>query len=260
MNEVEVAAVLAAGVAAGTMNAVVGSGTLVSFPVLLFVGVPPVAANISNTIGLVLGSVGGAWGYRRELAGQLRRLVVLGLASLLGGLAGGALLLVLPAQAFRAVVPVLIALALLLVVAQPRLARIVAARSATRGRAGPQEGGPVLTSAVFASGVYGGYFGAAQGIVILGFMGVFLDEDLHRVNATKNVLVALVNLTAALFFTVMWLLGQAPVSWSAAALLSVGALVGGLFGGSVGRLVPAGALRALIVLVGAVAIAWLVLH
>ncbi len=142
MSVGEIVAVLAAGVAAGTMNAVVGSGTLVSFPVLLFTGLPPVTANISNTIGLVLGSVGGAWGYRRELAGQRRRAFVLGTASFLGGLAGGALLLVVPAQVFRAVVPALIALALVLVIAQPWLARVVAARHAARGRTGPHEGGP----------------------------------------------------------------------------------------------------------------------
>ncbi len=257
MSVGEIVAVLAAGVAAGTMNAVVGSGTLVSFPVLLFTGLPPVTANISNTIGLVLGSVGGAWGYRRELAGQRRRAFVLGTASFLGGLAGGALLLVVPAQVFRAVVPALIALALVLVIAQPWLARVVAARHAARGRTGPHEGGSVLTSAVFASGVYGGYFGAAQGIIILGLMGVLVDEELHRVNALKNVLVALVNMTAAVFFAVMWLLGRAPVSWPAAALLAAGALLGGLFGGAVGRLIPPAVLRALIVLLGGVAIGWL---
>ncbi len=258
MTAADVVAVLLAGMAAGTMNAVVGSGTLVSFPVLLFVGLPPVTANISNTIGLVLGSVAGAWGYRRELAGQRRRVVVLGAASLVGGLTGGALLLVLPPQLFRSVVPALILLALVLVVVQPRLARLVAARSSARG-GDPPGAGATLGSAVFATGIYGGYFGAAQGIVLLGVMGVLLDEDLHRVNAIKNVLVGLVNLTAALFFAGMWALGLASVSWPAAALLSVGALIGGLVGGRVGRLIPPAALRALIVTVGVVAIAWLVL-
>ncbi len=258
MTGLEVAAVLVAGVVAGMMNAVVGSGTLVSFPVLLFVGLPPVTANVSNTIGLVLGSVGGAWGYRRELAGQRRRVLVLGTASLLGGLVGAALLLVLPPHVFRAVVPALIALALVLVIAQPRLAHIVAARHARHGSR-PQDAGAVVSAAVFVSGVYGGYFGAAQGIVILGVMGVLLDEHLHRVNAIKNVLVGLVNLTAALFFAVLGMLGMATVFWPAAALLSLGSLLGGLFGGSVGRLVPPAALRSLIMIVGLVAITWLVL-
>jgi uncharacterized protein len=252
------AAVLLAGVAAGTINAVVGSGSLVSFPALLLVGLPPVTANISNTIGLVPGSVGGAWGYRRELSGQRRRIVVLGTLSLLGGLAGGALLLLLPAAVFGAVVPALIALALVLVVLAPYLARHAARRHAARGRTGPREGGPLLGAGVLASGVYGGYFGAAQGILLIGIMASLLDEDLHRINAAKNVLVGLVNLTAALLFTGLWMAGVASVSWLGAGLLAVGALAGGFLGGRVGRHIPPVALKGLIVVIGLVAIAQLV--
>lgn len=258
MSIPEALAVLLAGVAAGTMNAVVGSGTLVSFPVLLAVGLPPVAANISNTIGLVAGSVGGAWGYRRQLVGQRRRLLVLGRAALLGGLVGGVLLLVLPAEVFRAVVPALVLLSLVLVVVQPRLLRAVQLRRQRRGTAGARRGAALPAGAALVTGVYGGYFGAAQGILLIGLLGLLLDEDLQHLNALKNVLVGLVNGVAALLFAVLWTLGAAPVSWPAAALLAVGALAGGLLGGRVGPLLPPGALRALIVLVGLVAVVQLV--
>jgi uncharacterized membrane protein YfcA len=258
MSGPEMAAVLLAGVMAGTMNAVVGSGSLVSFPALLAVGLPPVTANISNTIGLVLGSVGGAWGYRRELAGQRSRVAVFGILSLLGGLTGGALLLVLPAYVFRALVPPLIGIAVALVVVQPLLARLAARRHAAHRGIEPYQGGLLLRSAILGSGVYGGYFGAAQGILLIGLMGVFLDEDLHRINAVKNVLVGLVYLTAAGLFAFMWMIGVAAVSWMAAGLLALGALAGGLLGGHAGRLIPSAALRTLIVLIGGIAIVRLV--
>lgn len=258
MTLLDVVTILAAGVAAGGMNAVVGSGSLVSFPALLLVGLPPVAANISNTIGLVLASVGGAWGYRRELSGQARRAVVLGALSVVGGVVGGVLLLVLPAAVFRTIVPVLIAVALVLVVLQPRLALAAAQRHALRGTTGPRDGGPLMKVAVLGTGVYGGYFGAAQGIILIGVLGVGLDETLHRINALKNVQVGLVNLTAAVLFAVLWLFGEAPVSWVSAGLLAAGALVGGLLGGRYGRLIPPAALRAVIVVIGLVAIVGLV--
>lgn len=268
MSVLDALAVLLAGLAAGTMNAVVGSGTLVTFPVLLAIGLPPVAANISNTIGLVPGNVGGAWGYRRELAGQRRRVVVLGAASVLGGLVGGVLLLVLPAAVFRAVVPVLIVLALVLVVLQPRLVARIQRRRERRGTAaGPRERrgtgagrrrAALPGSAALATGVYGGYFGAAHGILLVGLLGLLLHEDLHRLNALKNVLVGLVNGVTGLLFAVLWAAGVAPVSWSAAAVLAVGALGGGLLGGRFGRLLPPAVLRGLIVAVGLLAVVQLV--
>lgn len=247
---IEFVAVLLAGLAAGTMNSVVGSGTLVSFPVLLAVGLPPVAANISNTIGLVPGSVGGAWGYRRELVGQRRRVLVLGSCSLVGGLVGGALLLLLPAEIFRAVVPALVCLALVLVVLQPRLTRW--AQRHRRDGARPAEVLPAGAS--LATGVYGGYFGAAQGILLIALLGVLLDDDVHRLNALKNVLVGLVNGTAAVLFTILWLTRDAPVSWPAVLVLAAGALVGGLLGGRFGRLLPPAVLRGLIVVIGSLAV------
>ena len=245
---------LLAGAAAGTMNAVVGSGTLVSFPVLLALGLPPVAANITNTIGLVPGSVGGAWGYRRELVGQRRRVLVLGAAAVVGGLTGGVLLLVLPAAVFRTVVPALVLLALVLVVAQPRLTRTLRERRRVSGATPRDSPGPLPVAGALGTGVYGGYFGAAQGILLVAILGVLLDDELHRLNALKNVLVGLVNGVAAVLFAVLWALGAAPVSWPAAVLLAVGALAGGLLGGKVGRHLPPAALRALIVVVGLVAV------
>jgi uncharacterized membrane protein YfcA len=258
VNALDALAVLLAGLVAGTLNAVVGTGTLVTFPVLLAIGGSPIAANISNTIGLVPGSVGGAWGYRRQLVGQRRRILVLGAASVLGGLVGGVLLLVLPAEYFRAVVPVLIVLALVLVVAQPRLTRALRRRRQRRGTAAGRGAAALPVSASLGAGVYGGYFGAAQGILLVGLLGLVLDEDLHRLNALKNVLVGLVNGVAALLFAGLWAAGVAPVSWSAAAVLAVGALGGGLLGGRFGRLLPPAVLRGLIVAVGVLAVVQLV--
>lgn len=244
MTALEALAVLAAGVGAGTVNTIVGSGTLITFPVLLAVGYPPVLANVSNTVGLTPGSISGAHGYRAELSGQRRRLVGLGIASVVGGVTGGVLLLTLPPGAFKAIVPVLIGLSLVLVVLQPRLAERMA-----RPHDAPGHGGVPLHVGVFGSGIYGGYFGAAQGVLLIGLLGVFLSEDLQRINAAKNVLAALVNATAALLFVAV-----ADVAWQAAALIALGSVVGGQLGARVGRRIPAPLLRALIVLVGLVAI------
>lgn len=239
---------LLAGVAAGTINAVVGSGTLVTFPVLLAVGYAPVTANVSNTIGLVPGSTAGAVGYRRELRGQGRRIVRLGAASLLGGIVGAVLLLELPPEAFEAIVPVFIAAALVLIVVQPRLA----ARLAARRPPGHEPHGAV-GAGVFASGVYGGYFGAAQGILLLALMGTLLPDDLQRLNALKNVLAGLVNLVAGVVFVAV-----ATPAWEAVALIAAGSIVGGWLGARYGRRLPPAALRAVIVVVGTFAIARLV--
>jgi uncharacterized protein len=236
--------VLAAGVFAGTINAVVGSGTLVTFPVLLAVGYSPVVANVSNTLGLVPGSISGAIGYRAELAGQRRRILVLGSASLLGGIAGAVLLLSLPSSAFEAIVPVLIALALVLVVLQPRLASALAARRPAR-----PHGGPLLWAGVFGTGVYGGYFGAAQGVILLAICGIALPEHLQRLNALKNVLAAIVNGVAAVVFVFF-----ATVAWLPVVLLAAGSAAGGQLGARIGRSLSPDLLRGVIVVVGVVAI------
>src|SRR5947209_514114 len=168
MSPLHALAIFAAGIAAGTINTVVGSGTLITFPVLLAFGYRPVTANVSNTIGLVPGSVAGAIGYRTELRGQVRRTVRLAIASVSGGILGAVLLLTLPASAFRAIVPAFIALALALIVFQPRIGAALAARRAQTGRPlRHPDGGPATLAGVFAAGIYGGYFGAAQGIMLL---------------------------------------------------------------------------------------------
>jgi uncharacterized membrane protein YfcA len=237
----EAVGVLLAGMAAGTVNTIVGSGTLVTFPTLLALGFPPVVANVSNTVGLVPGSLSGAIGYRRELAGQRSRLLRLGAASLLGGLSGGVLLLVLPAAVFDAVVPALILLGCALVVAQPWVSRKVAAP-----RHGPAHGSVWLL--VFAAGVYGGYFGAAQGVLLVAILGIGLAETMQRINAAKNVLALIVNSVAALLF-----IAVAEVDWRAAGLIAAGAVVGGQIGATVGRRLPPLVLRVVIVVVGVVA-------
>jgi uncharacterized protein len=236
-------AIVAAGIAAGCINVIVGSGSLLTFPVLLALGYPPVVANVSNTVGLVPGSASGVYGYRRELDGQRGRVIRLGLASMIGALAGGLLLLTLPASAFEVIVPALIAVACVLVVVQPRLSAWVG------GRTRHPHGGPWLFVTVLLSGVYGGYFGAAQGVVLLALLGIFLDENLQRVNAVKNVLAGVVNGTAALLFTLV-----AHVAWGAALCIAVGSTLGGFLGASIGRRLPPLVLRVLIVLVGIAAI------
>lgn len=245
MSPMHAAAILAAGLVAGTINTVVGSGTLVTFPVLLGFGYAPVVANVSNTIGLVPGSAAGAVGYRRELIGQRRRIVPLAIASLLGGVGGAALLLTLPASAFKAIVPAFIGIAVILIVVQPRLSRALEAR----GAPAQKRAGVPATLAVFASGVYGGYFGAAQGILLLAILGLALEDDLQRINALKVVLAGLVNLVAGVIFACV-----AHVAWLPALLIAAGSILGGILGARHGRRLPPAALRALIVLVGVVAI------
>ena len=251
----EALALFGAGIAAGTINAVVGSGTLITFPTLLALGYPPVLANVTNNVGLVPGVLSGVHGYRAELVGQRNRVRRLGTASLCGGLVGAALLLVLPADAFEAIVPVLICVALVMVVLQPRLARWVAARQQARpeqdsgGRAADAVGGPVLWVLVFCTGIYGGYFGAAQGVLLIGLLGVAFDDTLQRVNAVKNVLAAVVNGVAAVVF-----IAFSHVAWGAAALLAAGSILGGQLGAYVGRQLPPWRLRVVIICVGVAAL------
>jgi uncharacterized membrane protein YfcA len=237
--------VFVAGIWAGTINTVVGSGTLVSFPVLLGVGIPPVTANVSNTVGLFPGSFVGAYGYRRELEGQRARVLVLSAASGLGALVGAILLLVLPADAFKAIVPVLIGIALLLVVFGKRVTSWLAGR----GQHAASHVTIALWLTAFGTGVYGGYFGAAQGVLLLGFLGLFLADSLQRQNALKNVLAGVTNLVAAAYFV-----ATTHVDWLAAGLIAAGSILGGLLGARVGRRLSPTALRATIVVVGIAAI------
>jgi uncharacterized membrane protein YfcA len=238
-------AIFAAGLAAGTINTVVGSGSLITFPTLLAIGYPPVLANVSNNIGLVPGSLSGVFGYRRELGGQRDRLLRLGPASALGGLVGAILLLSLSSGVFKRVVVVLIVIALTLVVVQPRLSRRLLARSPTRR----QQVTVPLVGLVFATGVYGGYFGAAQGIILLALLGIFLGDDLQRLNAAKNVLAMLVNGVASIVFILF-----SAVDWKVVGVIAAGSVIGGQIGAHFGRRLDPRALRALIVVVGVVAV------
>ena len=244
MDPLEALAIVAAGIAAGAINAVVGSGTLITFPVLIALGYEPLVANVSNNIGLVPGAAAGVYGYRRELRGQRPGRLAGGVLGA-GGLAGAALLLSLPASAFDAIVPALIAIALVLVVAQPRLERALAARRRPRASTASP-----LRAAVTASGVYGGYFGAGQGILLIGILGIGIRDHLQRINALKNVLAGLVNLTAGIVFVF-----AADVDWGVAGLIAAGSIVGGAVGARYGRRLDPVVLRALIVVVGLVAIA-----
>ena len=248
MTGLEMFAVFLAGIAAGTINTVVGSGTLITFPTLLAVGVPPVTANVSNTVGLVPGSLSGAVGYRRELRGQRSRVIRLGSASLLGGITGAVLLLALPAEAFNAIVPALIGIGCVLVLFQPAIARRVAARAESRGGV-PEHGAAWVWVLVFVTGIYGGYFGAAQGVLLMAVMGIGIQESLQRLNGTKNVLALLVNAVAAVIFMFV-----ADVDWAVAGLIALGAVIGGQVGATVGRRLPALALRIFIVVVGVAAL------
>ena len=243
-------AIFAAGVAAGTINTIVGSGTLVTFPVLLGFGYAPVTANVSNTVGLVPGSVTGAYGYRRELSGQRRRSLPLAAVSVTGAIVGATLLLTLPASAFKEIVPVFIAIALVLIVLQPRLSQAVSRRRPHEHR---EHAGPFATLGVLASGIYGGYFGAAQGILMLSILGLSLDESLQRLNALKVVLTGLVNFVAGVVFVLF-----AHVAWLASLYIALGSTLGGFLGAHAGRRLPEPALRVVIVVVGIVAIVRLV--
>lgn len=247
MSVLEVVVVVIAGVCAGTINTVVGSGTLITFPVLLAVGYSPVVANVSNSIGLVPGSLSGVIGYRRELRGQRDRMLRFGAASLLGGITGAVLLLLVP-SAFETVVPIFIVIALVLIVLQPRLGAWLAVR---RPQGSEHHIGLVL--GVYATGVYGGYFGAAQGIILIALLALTVNDHLQRLNGLKNVLAGLVNLVAGVIF-----LFAADVAWGPVVCIAAGSIVGGQLGARYGRRLSSGALRAVIVVVGVFAIVRLV--
>lgn len=245
MSPLEQVVIALAGVAAGAINTVVGSGTLITFPTLLAFGVPPVTANVSNTLGLVPGSVSGAIGYRAHLVGQKDRILRLVGATLVGSAIGATLLLVLPSAAFKTIVPALIVLGLVLVVLGPR----IAARAAARAGTSTAPDARWVPPAVLGAGVYGGYFGAAQGVIVLGIMGAGVHEPLQRQNAVKNVVVASSNALAAVIFAF-----SGHMDWGIVALLAIGAAVGGQIGAKVGQRLPAPVLRAFIVLVGVTAL------
>jgi len=242
--------IVVAGLGAGAINGVVGSGTLITFPTLVAMGYPPVTATMSNAVGLVAGNVSSTWSYRQELRGQWDRLRWQVPASILGAVVGAWLLLHLPEKVFTAVVPVLLVLALILVVIGPRIQAWAQDRADKAGRSADDVSAgrmAVLVASTFAIGIYGGYFTAAQGILMVGVMGALLPESIQRMNAAKNVLILLVNVVAALCYT---LVACHRISWSVAGLISVGSVVGGWLGVRYGRRLSPNALRAIIVVVG----------
>ncbi len=241
-------AVVLAGVAAGTINTIVGSGTLITFPTLLFFGIAPVTANMSNTVGLLFGGASGALGYRAELVGATSTLKRLLPMSLLGGALGATLLLVLDPSAFRAIVPVLILLGVVLVLVGPRLSAAAASHhSATE--VGWHRW--TMLAGIFAAGIYGGYFGAAQGVLLMGIMSTLSSEPLQRLNGYKNVLATGANVVAAVVFVSV---AHGDINWLVAALIAVGSIAGGVIGATVGRRLNPAVLRAVIVVIGVVAI------
>jgi uncharacterized protein len=239
-------AIAGAGLAAGAINVVVGSGTLITFPTLLALGYSPLVANVSNTVGLVPGSLSGIHAYRRELSGQARRAAFLGVFSSIGAVIGSLLLLRLPETSFRRVVPYLILLACVLMALQPWLTKWLRPSGPPTRRFGHR--GQILYVVVFATGIYGGYFGAAQGVILIAVLAIFISETLQRLNAVKNVLAMLANLVAGVIFAI-----SGHVSWEAAGILAAGAIVGGQVGGVFGRRLPPVALRVGVVIIGTVA-------
>jgi uncharacterized membrane protein YfcA len=239
-----------AGLGAGAINAVVGSGTLITFPTLVAMGYPPVTSTMSNAVGLVAGNVSATWGYRRELRGQWNRLRWQLPASVVGAILGAWLLLHLPETVFTAVVPALLIAALILVVIGPRIQEWAQDRAERAGRSADEVSArrmAALVAITFAVGVYGGYFTAAQGILMVGAMGALLPESVQRMNAAKNLMTLLVNVVAALAYT---LVAFDRISWQVAGLIAVGSLVGGWLGARYGRRLSPNALRAAIVVVG----------
>jgi uncharacterized protein len=242
------AAIIAAGGAAGFINSIVGSGTLISFPTLVGVGFDKITANVTNNIGLFPGSASASWGFRHELAGHWRRVTILASASGSGAICGSLLLFRLSAEAFRVIVPFLVLIGVALVLMQPMIMRSLRSR---RPEGEPTLVGPVtvpLWLAVFGAGVYGGYFGAAQGVILIGIMGILLDEPLVRINAFKNVLSTVVGFAAGLVF-----LTKSDVPWTAVGLLTLGSISGGLIGARVGRKISPPVLRSVVAMIGVIA-------
>jgi len=239
-----------AGVGAGAINAVVGSGTLITFPTLVALGYPPITSTMSNAVGLVAGSASGTWGYRRELRGQWNRLAWQIPASFVGAGVGAWLLLHLPEKVFTEVVPGLLIMALILVVVGPRIQAWARRRAEETGRSAEHVSPrrmAALVFATFAIGVYGGYFTAAQGIMLVAAMGAMLPEGMQRMNAAKNLLSLVVNIVAAVAYTVV---AFDRISWLAAGLIAAGSLIGGFLGAHYGRRLSPNVLRAVIVVVG----------
>jgi uncharacterized protein len=236
--------VAVAGLAAGAVNAAAGGGTLISFPALLATGMPAITANITSSVGLVTGYVGGAVGYRRELRGQQHRIRSLFFSAIVGGIAGAVILLVTPPSAFRAVVPFLVLLSCFLLGVQPFVSKWLL----TRREAAPNpqtEITPLLHVGLLFAAAYGSYFGAGLGVLLLALLGMLLNDDLQRLNGLKSVLSFIVNLVGVLIFVV-----SGNVAWAFAAILLVTSYVGGMLGAWIARLLKPAVLRYAVVILG----------
>lgn len=277
MEPLSLLVLLVMGVVAGAINAAVGSGSLLTLPVLMAVGLPPGVAVRTNTVGMFFSTVGSVLGYRREIAEERRHLTPLVLTALLGASAGALLLLTSPAEALDVVVPVLIVVALALVVLQKPLTTALRSRSEERAErraaadgAGTEEAtgagasadgsarsplrSPALVGSIGAASVYGGYFTAAQGVLYLGILGVFTGRPMGSVNSVKNLLSLCVNLAAALIYVIAFFVVDAEVVWAASAAIAVGSLLGGFFGAHLAKRLPEWALRGVIVVVALAAL------
>jgi uncharacterized membrane protein YfcA len=230
-----------AGFLGGAVNSVAGGGSLISFPALLAVGYPGVTANVTNTVALWPGYVGATAAYRRELEGQRSRLVALGITSIAGGAVGSVLLLTTPASVFKAAVPFLILLACALFGLQPLAARTLAKRR-TESKEHRSAG---LHVAVFLAAVYGAYFGAGLGIILLAVLGLVIADTLQRLNGLKQVLSVVINSVAVIAYGAF-----GPVAWTAVAIMAVASLAGGRIGGSFARRLSPTILRVVVVCFG----------
>ena len=240
MPSVELALLLAAGVASGAVNAVAGGGSLLTFPALLAVGFPPLAANVTNSVIQCPGYVGLALGSRRELRGQRSRVLSTAGVAVAGSLLGSLLLLVLPTRVFDAVVPALVALASVLLGVQPWLSRRIG-----EPRPDVPDRRTILLPAVFFAAVYGGYFGGALGVILIAVLAVTAHDDLRRLNAVKGALSLIISVVSVAVFTI-----GAPVDWAVVALLAPTTLVGGFLGAKLAGRLPAPVLRVAVVVVG----------
>lgn len=254
MSGLELIGLALAGLAAGSINGAVGSGSLVTLPLLLALGLGPASAVTTNTVAMVLSAFGGVMAYRTELRAERARLRPLTVVSTVGGILGSVLLLTTPPGAIEVVVPALIGFALLLVVFQPQIARWVRRRTAAGQVAEDPYGSLALRVSIAGCSVYGGYFAAAQGVLLLGVLGAFTGQPMGRINGVKNLLTLTVNVTAAVMFTGASFTGHADVVWPATAAIALGAAVGGYAGGRVAKAVPAWFLRAVIAVVAGTAL------
>ncbi len=247
MTGAEQFAVLAAGLGAGILTSTVGVASLLSFPVLVAVGLPPVVANASNTIGLTPGALSGSLGYRRELREHPRVTALVLLTCALGSVVGAFLLLVLPPGVFESIVPWLILFTSILVGIQPWISRRL---KASRGDDVTDRVhlSPLTTVWATLTGVYGGYFGAGSGVMMMAVLGFGTDLELRIVNALKTLAVMAANLVASVIFLFL-----ADLDWVAIGLLAAGSVVGGYVGAHIGRRLPAAVLRTLVVVVGVTA-------